>query len=324
MEKRYEEDLKELKERMKLSFEVLEEEGKVKIKELSMGFDDSLKSHILEVNLYSHNYTNPPIPEGYEYIEGTWNTGFVIEREDDASQFVWIPVGSLKPNGTLSGKCFCEKFGRRKFNRYFYKKFGTKICNRFSTEEDPSIFFWEDFFHNEFEEKLEGRLLKQLESVKKYGGFYVSRFLISHRELPGEHKSEILRNLGLQSKRGEYPSHYTGYSKDFEDKDEIKAHLIYGAEYDSMIEWLLETKAITLEELNSAGFKKEEDIIYNTGSRKTVKLNNIFDFGNVDEFTSELDQHCIRKWYNPTIKESFYISKRSINEMGFRLCLYLK
>ena len=320
MEKRYEEDLKELKERMELSFEVLEKEGKVKIKELSVGIDDRLKSHILEVNLYSHNYTNPPIPEGYEHIEGKWDRGFVIERKSDTSQFVWVPVGSLKPNGTLDGKCFCEKFGRRKFTR-------------FSTEEDPSIMFADDFFNKKFEEKLEGTLLEQLESVKKYGGFYVSRFLVSHRELPGKHKGGVLRNLRLQSKSGEFPSHFRDYISEFEEKEDIKAHLIYGAEYDSMIEWFLETNEITLEKLNSTGFKKEEDIIYNTGSRKTVNLNNIFDFGNIDELTSEeavFDNEtcwayeCVRKWYNPTVKKRFRNFELDYKKMGFRICLYLK
>ena len=41
------------------------------------------------------NYTNPPIPDGYKYVEGEWHNGFVIEKISDGSQFVWIPVGSI-------------------------------------------------------------------------------------------------------------------------------------------------------------------------------------------------------------------------------------
>lgn len=64
-------------------------------------------------NVYYINYANPPIPERYKHVCGEWNNGFVIERCSDGSQFVWIPVGSLDYNGTLDGKRFWEKFGRR-------------------------------------------------------------------------------------------------------------------------------------------------------------------------------------------------------------------
>lgn len=105
------------------------------------------------VNVYSTNYVNPPIPEGYKYVCGEWNNGFVIERFD-GSQFVWIPVGSLNSNGTHDGEHFSEKFGRRNYRN-------------------------DEFSDDEFNEPLNGELLKQLESVKKYGGFYISRYNIS-------------------------------------------------------------------------------------------------------------------------------------------------
>ena len=66
----------------------------------------------------SANYANPPIPEGYRFVCGEWNYGFVIERCSDGSQLVWIPVGSLEPNGTLDdGKTFSEQFGRRNYRQ---------------------------------------------------------------------------------------------------------------------------------------------------------------------------------------------------------------
>ena len=46
-------------------------------------------------------------------LKEKWNNGFVIERKADKSQFVWVPVGSLMPNGTQDGIRFHEKFGRR-------------------------------------------------------------------------------------------------------------------------------------------------------------------------------------------------------------------
>ena len=70
---------------------------------------------IATANVYSTNYVNPPIPEGYKHVCGEWNNGFVIERCSDGSQFVWIPVGSIDSNGTLDGEHFSEKFGRRNY-----------------------------------------------------------------------------------------------------------------------------------------------------------------------------------------------------------------
>ena len=102
-------------------------------------------------NVYYINYANPPIPERYKHVCGEWNNGFVIERCSDGSQFVWIPVGSLDYNGTLDGKRFWEKFGRRNY-----------MNDKFSDDG--------------FNEALNDELLEQLESVKKYGGFYISRY----------------------------------------------------------------------------------------------------------------------------------------------------
>ena len=38
---------------------------------------------------------NPLIPEGYKYIRGTWDKGFIIERFSDGCRFMWVPFGSL-------------------------------------------------------------------------------------------------------------------------------------------------------------------------------------------------------------------------------------
>ena len=110
--------------------------------------------NITTTNVYSKDYVNPPIPEGYQYVWGEWNNGFVIERCSDGSQFVWIPVGSLDSNGTLDGVYFSEKFGRRNYMN-------------------------DVFSYNEFNEPIDSEFFEQLESVKKYGGFYISRYNIS-------------------------------------------------------------------------------------------------------------------------------------------------
>jgi len=156
-------------------------------------------------NVYSENYTNPPIPEGYKYLEGEWNDGFVIEKVSDKSQFIWIPVGFLNPDGTLDGEHFTEKFGKRNYTNDIFSEY-------------------------EFDEQLEGELLEQLESVKKYGGFYISRYNIS-RDREGKPHSK--KSCTSWTSITWYEAKNAAES--MEQKDSIKSHLIYGAEYDSVL-----------------------------------------------------------------------------------------
>lgn len=73
---------------------------------------------------------------------------------------MWIPVGSLKPNGTIDGKKFSEKFGRRNYNNK----------SKFEKYQDP----------------LNEEFSLQIKSVEKYGGFYISRYDISSDDKDGK------------------------------------------------------------------------------------------------------------------------------------------
>ena len=221
--------------------------------------------NIATANVYSTNYANPLIPEGYKHVCGEWNNGFVIERCSDGSQFVWIPVGSLDSNGTLDGEHFSEKFGRRNY-----------MSNEFSDDE--------------FNEALNDELLEQLESVKKYGGFYISRYNIS--------KSSAGKP---QSVKGVMPWVNINFddakkvASTIEDNEAVKSHLTFGAEYDSVLEWFIKTEVKTLAEIaedstewgNHWNTENSPRKVVETGSREKWCANNIYDFaGNVDEWTS--------------------------------------
>lgn len=219
---------------------------------------------------YSVNYVTPPVPRGYVHVCGEWKNGFVIERCTDGSQFVWIPVGGLKSNGTLDGYSFFECFGRRNFqnDKYHFR-------DAFNADED-----------------LPSEFLLQLESVRKYGGFYISRYNISKNEKTGK----------PQSVKGVMPWTSIGFNEakkiasTIEDKKTVKSHLTWGAEYDSVLEWFIESHARSLDEIaEDSGhwgnycceknhyFKKQI-----VGSNEKWCTNNIYDFaGNVSEVTQE-------------------------------------
>lgn len=269
--------------------------------------------NITTANVYSTNYVNPLIPEGYKHVCGEWNNGFVIERCSDGSQFVWIPVGSLDSNGTLDGEHFSEKFGRRNYRN-------------------------DEFSDDKFNEALNGELLEQLESVKKYGGFYISRYNIS--------KSSAGKP---QSVKGVMPWVNINFddakkvASTIEDSEAVKSHLTFGAEYDSVLEWFIKTEVKTLAEIaedstewgNHWNTENSPKKVVETGSREKWCANNVYDFaGNVDEWTQEQNgsSYCVIRGGNcnydgynfPVAYRSYDNPNNYYDLTGFRATLYIK
>jgi len=265
------------------------------------------------VKVYSTNYVNPPIPEGYKHICGEWNNGFVIERCSDGSQFVWVPVGSLDSNGTLDGVSFTEKFGRRNYRN-------------------------DKFSEGGFHERLTNELALQLESVKKYGGFYISRYHIS-KSSKGK----------PQSVKGVMPwvdisfNQAKKVASTIEDSETVKSHLTYGAEYDSVLEWFINSNVRTCSEIaenstnwgNYLNTKNSPRRLVETGRRKKWCTNNIYDFaGNVNEWTQEEKGSSYRVFrggdysFNgnnyPVAYRDYYYPSSNYHYTGFRATLYIK
>lgn len=284
--------------------------------ELSEGTSGELIIRALNIataNVYSTNYVNPPIPKGYKHVCGEWNNGFVIERCSDGSQFVWIPVGSLDSNGTLDGEHFSEKFGRRNY-----------MNNEFSDDE--------------FNEALKDELLEQLESVKKYGGFYISRYNISKSS---EGKPQSVKgvmpwvNINFDNAKK--------VASTIEDNEAVKSHLTFGAEYDSVLEWFIKTEVKTLAEIaedstewgNHWNTENSPKKVVETGTREEWCANNIYDFaGNVDEWTQEQNgsSSCAIRGGNyygdgdnyPVAFRNYNYPNSNYFSTGFRATLYIK
>lgn len=277
--------------------------------------------NIATANVCSTNYVNPPIPEGYKHVCGEWNNGFVIERCSDGSQFVWIPVGSLDSNGTLDGEHFSEKFGRRNYMN-------------------------DEFSDDKFNEALNGELLEQLESVKKYGGFYISRYNISKNSAGKPQSVKGVRpwvNINFDDAKK--------IASTIEDNEAVKSHLTFGAEYDSVLEWFIKTEVKTLAEIaedstewgnywNSENSPRKVvgkvfGQVVETGSREEWCANNIYDFaGNVFEWTQEQYEswfRVIRGGNYDDVGSSYPVAHRCYgspyfnrNNTGFRAVLWLK
>ncbi len=55
-----------------------------------IGKESGFYNKIIKSDYSIENCKNPYIPEGFTYVEGTWNTGFVIQDENE-NQYVWVP-----------------------------------------------------------------------------------------------------------------------------------------------------------------------------------------------------------------------------------------
>lgn len=294
---------------------VLEAEKSINF-EVSEGTSGELIIRALNIttfHVYSTNYVNPIIPEGYKHVCGEWNNGFVIERCSDGSQFVWIPVGSLDSNGTLDGEHFSEKFGRRNY-----------MNNEFSDDG--------------FNEALNGELLEQLESVKKYGGFYISRYNISKSSAGKPQSVKGIRPWGKINFNDAKKIAST-----IEDNEAVKSHLTFGAEYDSVLEWFIKTEVKTFAEIaedstewgNHCNTENSPKKVVETGSREKWCANNIYDLaGNVDEWTQEQHNSLNRVLRGGDVTydgDTCPVAYRMIDnpsdqgvDIGFRCTLYIK
>lgn len=86
------------------------------------------------------DYKKPPIPKSFKYIEGAWNTGFVIE-DAFGNQWVWVPVGGIDGG----------------FVRRDWPDQGSSVAE--TTENVPEI-------------------IKT--GINEHGGFYIARFQASN------------------------------------------------------------------------------------------------------------------------------------------------
>lgn len=171
-------------------------------------------------------------------------------------QLVWIPMKFVEADGTLNGHEFTEKFGRRYSNE----------CN---------------FSEYEYHEEIDDVLRKQISSVKKYGGYYISRYDISHSDM-------VPRSISQQDPWrliNFYQAKLVAGS--FEIAHGVKSHLMYGSEFDTMRAWVNQTAIRTQQEYPKAK-KNDVDV---TG--KSVSMNNIYDLDVlVEEWTQEMYENA--------------------------------
>jgi hypothetical protein len=258
----------------------------------------------------SGDYQNPPIPEGFRYLTGSWKDGFTIKKESDGSEFVWIPVGWLQPNGTLDGRNFIERFGRRKWRN-----------EEFTDEE----------FHEEVNQSL-------LDSVQKYGGLYIARYHASNENGEVVFKQNRMPLVNVDFYEAKQLAE--AYARN---EEQVNSSLTTGSTFDSLLQWIIQSGAKTKEEVvedstswgNYFNTTNSPQKVLPTGSNENWCVCNIFDIaGNTDEWTEEQNScsrrvlrggSCSSVGYSwPAAPRGDIRPSSSCSDTSFRVLLYVK
>lgn len=243
-----------------------------------------------------NSYQNPPVPKGYTAAEGTWDTGFVIRRDCDGSELVWVPVQALPEDGILSGSA--QRFGCRE---YGYSGHGKG--------------------------KRSAELDAQAESIAKYGGFYLTRYCLSRGSDGALHSVKDAVPLTNINQFDAVQA-----ARTFARDGEASSHLPYAAEMDSVLAWVLQIGGKTSGELSSAvstrNTRTHQDKITETGGDENRYAAGFYDLaGTVDEWTQDLTDGAYLWGCNPcawpTTSRCYFAPYACYTYTGLRAALYL-
>jgi flagellar basal body-associated protein FliL len=191
------------------------------------------------------------------------------------------------------------------------------------------------------------------ESVNTYGGFYIARYEAGDGDANGTRRSSSSSNSNtVVSKKGAIVYNYISQPDSITRAESMyagKSKLISGAGWDRTLNWLIETKAKTENEVfvnssswgnynDSTGNAKtnsgDSNLNYTTGRNEAWKANNIYDLaGNVWDWTTEAHssgKRVVRGGYYSYNGSNLPASVRGIDDsdysagsIGFRPALYL-
>ena len=276
-----------------------------------------------------------PVPKGYVASgadgEHTVNTGFVIYEGDTAvttanaldesckrNQWVWVPVPDVSRIYEI------DENGKKKSKLYEYSSTGrTEYTNDnyepgiLSNYDNEKYFAVQGMTREKFLHEMQEEFDFTIESIKKYGGFYIGRYEIGNLSK----KVLVVQRLNMDINT-EYQSWYREYSKlqRLGANGNVKSNMIWGCLWDETLQWLIDSGNKTNEDMiDSTSWgnysNSSFDYIYRitngnaekiykpgnssqimaTGGTEYSKANNIYDLaGNVWEMTLEVNVSGVR------------------------------
>lgn len=295
---------------------------------ISNSYDGNLEEVYNEKLSKLNNITmvkGAPIPQGFYYVGGTLDTGIVISdnvsdnvRYENSTtvgtdlagnQFVWVPVEdiSLMYKEVSEGEDVKLSGTNVTVDGYSLQRIrpndnvvGVPPGNSEKNEvREPDIIETYDLLEENYKDILGYNSVEEMaqdmvdeynemiESIKNYGGFYVGRYeLTGTLEKPTERPGTVVmtQDLNVYSLKKA--------CKNLVNNEYTKSTMIYGCQWDEIMNWLVNTGSKTESEINvdssswgnyNPGTKQE------TGSNNKYMVNNIYDLaGNHWEFTQEV------------------------------------
>ena len=315
-----------------------------------------------------------PIPKGANYKDGTESTGVVIEYKGSEFVWIPVPVtisNLLYPKGTTkamakesTGDYAGTTHDLINYEGVFYSFSGTGNASYSEeqsnygqnyifegiakTQSEPDILSYTD--NNDgatyitelgystvqnFGTELQSSYNLMIDSVKKYGGFYVGRYETSIDVTTG-----VASKYNVQPMNGRTASGNLWYGmyqkqKDFsgDETDTMQSSMIWGSQWDAMLNWILTGNDKAKVNASSNG---NHGSLTNTGVTTTDVMNNIYDLeGNYADWTVEAQWSNARTsrggLYDPDV--TFSASIRNASNVSptsqewatsSRLSLYIK
>ena len=291
------------------------------------------------INGKKGNANNPTIPAGYIPINtetSNWGNGKdapsqdsvkhgLVIKDEQNNEWVWVPVPDVTVMcDTLNNTEYtlCGTTGETAVKTKLYSKSGI-ISGKTRTTPGTSSGYREpdlvagsgssydakDTYYKtilgdtgtkeQLAQLFADEYKAMIESVSKYGGFYIGRYELS--EAGVQKDKATLTNT----------SWYNLYKKctELQASDKVKTQMIWGCQWDVTMNWLISSGAKTSDEVNkdsstwgnyknyntannytegTAGYEKNAGSLQNTGSSENWKANNIYDLaGNCYEWTQE-------------------------------------
>ena len=291
-----------------------------------------------------------PVPNGYVGSsatgEHTINTGFVIYEGTDAvtdgnlyvaqrsrNQWVWVPVYDastmygIDSDGKMWGKGYdYDENGREAF--FWSETDGIIDASSKNMCKEPKVLITDceiqeyitEEEHNQLNKEMVTSFQEIMESIEKYGGFYIGRYETGGLSTTAK---VVKGNEDISSQT--WYKMYNQCEKLNGINNNVKTGMIYGCMWDYTLEWFVESGSKTYSEV---GKDLKEWGNYGHGSirpsgySESWKANNIYDMsGNVSDWTMELSQYwTVRREGGVRIG---YHSCRSAIDIGCRAALYI-
>ena len=247
------------------------------------------------------------LPEGATYVEGTVDTGVVVNIK--GSEFVWVPVEDVvldiskdanlpksSDAGTTSGKTYTPmavKVGNDYKGLLYdfsgnnsYLMYGSNLSTNYQgsntdyREPDAGLYDTGDYSKEGITlNTLTTEYNAMIESVLKYKGFYVARYEagIQNNKVVfknADTTSEVTTLNASENSANMWYGLYKKIASFAETNDKFVSSMIWGSQYDAMMNWMAKTGK-EVGTADSTGAKRNTDTV--TGKSTKDVTNNVYD-----------------------------------------------